>query len=176
MQISLDLCPHDHHFFLLLVTLSLYKTEPTVAQWKNLVKLCFEEMQRKSNKLVVEILLIKWYTKCYVEWNVISWIKPEKLFGKGNESKFFYNIYWKNLVKLCFEEMQRKISYKSFIWNTAQTGNTYNSVIMFLLFQMCRRHFCHRANKWSLERFDVKPNKLFKRDTNIELSQCLFLQ
>ena len=25
----------------------------------------------KSNKLVVEILLIKWYTKCYVEWNLI---------------------------------------------------------------------------------------------------------
>ena len=31
VQISLDLCPHDHHFFLLLVTVSLYKAEPTVA-------------------------------------------------------------------------------------------------------------------------------------------------
>ena len=25
----------------------------------------------KANKLIVEILLIKWYTKCYVEWNLI---------------------------------------------------------------------------------------------------------
>ena len=31
VQISLDLCPHDNHFFLLLDTVSLYKTEPTVA-------------------------------------------------------------------------------------------------------------------------------------------------
>ena len=31
VQISLDLCPHDHHFFLLLDTVSLYQTEPTVA-------------------------------------------------------------------------------------------------------------------------------------------------
>ena len=31
VQISLDPYPHDHHFFLLLDTVSLYKTEPTVA-------------------------------------------------------------------------------------------------------------------------------------------------
>ena len=31
VQTSLDLCPHDHHFFLLLDTMSLYQTEPTVA-------------------------------------------------------------------------------------------------------------------------------------------------
>ena len=31
VQIPLDLCPHDHHFFLLLNTVSLYQTEPTVA-------------------------------------------------------------------------------------------------------------------------------------------------
>ena len=31
VQISLDPCPHDHHFFLLLDTVSLYETEPTVA-------------------------------------------------------------------------------------------------------------------------------------------------
>ena len=31
VQISLDPCPHDHHYFLLLDTVSLYKTEPTVA-------------------------------------------------------------------------------------------------------------------------------------------------
>ena len=30
VQISLDLCPHDHHYFLLLDTVSLYQTEPTV--------------------------------------------------------------------------------------------------------------------------------------------------
>ena len=29
--ILLDPYPHDHHFLLLLVTVSLYKTEPTVA-------------------------------------------------------------------------------------------------------------------------------------------------
>ena len=32
VQILLDPCPHDHHFFLLLGTVSLYQTEPTVAQ------------------------------------------------------------------------------------------------------------------------------------------------
>ena len=31
VQISLDLCPHDHQFFLLLDTMSLYQIEPTVA-------------------------------------------------------------------------------------------------------------------------------------------------
>ena len=31
MQISLDLCSHDHHLFLVLDTVSLFKTEPTVA-------------------------------------------------------------------------------------------------------------------------------------------------
>ena len=31
VQISLDLYPHDHHFIVLLDTVSLYKTEPTVA-------------------------------------------------------------------------------------------------------------------------------------------------
>ena len=31
VQILLDPCPHDHHFFLLLDTVSLYQTEPTVA-------------------------------------------------------------------------------------------------------------------------------------------------
>ena len=31
VQISLDLCPHDNHFSLLLDTVSLYETEPTVA-------------------------------------------------------------------------------------------------------------------------------------------------
>ena len=31
VQISLDLYPHDHHIFLLLDTVSLYQTEPTVA-------------------------------------------------------------------------------------------------------------------------------------------------
>ena len=31
VQILLDPCPHDHLFFLLLDTVSLYQTEPTVA-------------------------------------------------------------------------------------------------------------------------------------------------
>ena len=31
VQILLDLYPHDHHLFLLLDTVSLYQTEPTVA-------------------------------------------------------------------------------------------------------------------------------------------------
>ena len=31
VQILLDLYPYDHHFFLLLDTVSLYQTEPTVA-------------------------------------------------------------------------------------------------------------------------------------------------
>ena len=31
VQISLGPCPHDHHFILLLDSVSLYQTEPTVA-------------------------------------------------------------------------------------------------------------------------------------------------
>ena len=91
----------------------------------------------KSNKLVVEILLIKWYTKCYVEWNLIWLMKSEKLFGKGNESEFFYNIYWKNHVKLCFEEMQRKITYKRFIWNTTAQTWIHITVLSCSFFSKC---------------------------------------
>ena len=129
----------------------------------------------KANKLIVEILLIKWYTKCYVEMESDLLNKTwKKLFGKGSESEFFYNIYWKKSCQIMFWKDTKEDFLEELHMKYCTNRNRYNSVIRFLLFQMCTRHFCHRGNKWSLERFDVKLNKFFKRDINIELSQCLF--
>ena len=58
---------------------------------------------------------------CWMESDLVN--KTWKHYLERVINQNFFTIFTeKNLVKLCFEEMQRKISYKSFIWNTAQTG------------------------------------------------------
>ena len=54
-------------------------------------------------------------------------------------------MFWRDAKEDFLQELHMKYCTNS---------NRYNSVIRFLLSQMCRRHFSHRANKWSLERLD----------------------
>ena len=67
---------------------------------------------------------------CWMESDLVN--KPEKLFGKGNESDYFYNIYWKPLSNYVLKRCKGRY-LQEFHMKYCTNSNIYNSVISFLL-------------------------------------------